>query len=98
MTTIKELALTFEPVATRNITELPSVPVSLPIMQKIGTDANGKDYEFYYIEVNGINFRMPTSVVTALKAILQKKPTLQNFAVTKTGEGKNTKYTVIPLD
>jgi len=33
-----------------------------------------------------------------LKAILEKKPDLKTFSVSKKGQGMNTVYTVIPMD
>ena len=98
MTTIKETALSFESRKTKNITELKTVPVALDLKTEVGVDADGKDYHYAYFELNNDRYRVPGSVLAALNAILQKKPNLQNFAVTKTGEGRNTRYTVIPLD
>ena len=98
MTTIKDAALTFEPKTTKNITELEKVPVALEIQTEEGVDANGEAYTYSYIELNDNRYRIPNSVVSTLKKILVKKPNLEYFAVTKDGEGRNTRYTVIPLD
>lgn len=98
MTTIKDAAISFESKIVQNITALKSIPVSLEIKQQIGTDSNGAEYSYYFVEFNDDRYRVPLSVLNSLKAILEKKPSLQNFAVSKTGEGRNTKYTVIPLD
>lgn len=98
MTTIKDAAITFEPKTTKNITELEKVPVALDIKTEEGVDADGEAYTYNYAELNEDRYRIPNSVLASLKQILAKKPTLQYFAVTKNGEGRNTRYTVIPLD
>lgn len=64
-----------------------------------GTNAETQEpYEYNFIEVNGEKYRVPDSVLNNLKAILEKKPNLKTFCVTKSGEGRLTKYTVIPLE
>lgn len=50
------------------------------------------------IVVDGEDYRMPTSVLKNLKAILVEKPELKEFKVSKSGEGLKTAYTVITLD
>jgi len=95
-TTIKESANNYISKSMKNITELQSIPTDLVIyQQEIDED---HDFECKYIEVNGIKYRFPDSVLKNLKEILKKKPSLKNFSVTKSGEGKQTQYTVIPLD
>lgn len=98
MTTIRDTAITFQPKTTKNITELAKVPVALEIKMEVGTDQKGEDYSYYYCELNDDRYRIPASVLALLKSILVKKPTLQYFAVTKSGDGRNTRYAVIPLD
>lgn len=95
---IKQDAEQYEPKSAKNITELPSVSVDLAIQEESGTDKDGKPYTYNYVEVNGERYRIPDSVLGTLQAILKKKPTLKNFSVTKTGEGRLTRYTVIPMD
>jgi len=98
MATIKDTAANYTPKTVKNITELKTVSVGLDIKNIIEKDMEGKEYSYNYIEVNGEKYRVPAMVLSNLKAILQVKPSLMNFAVTKQGEGKNTKYQVIPLD
>lgn len=97
-TTIKDAANNYESKATKNITELKSVSTDLVIQKLEGKDTLGEFYSYNYIEIDDQKYRVPDSVLNNLKAILQKKPTLKNFAVSKQGEGRMTKYTVIPLD
>ena len=41
--------------------------------------------------------RVPNSVINGLHVLLKDDPDLQYFRVIKTGEGMNTRYTVIPV-
>ena len=50
------------------------------------------------MSLDGEDYRVPGKVLGDLKAILEKKPTLKKFAVSKKGTGIQTSYTVIPLD
>lgn len=96
--TIAESAKSYVPKTAKNITELKSVAVDLLIQEDEGVDSAGAEYTYNYVEVDGEKYRVPDSVLNNLKAILEKKPNLKSFAVSKTGEGRLTKYTVIPLD
>jgi len=96
MPTIKDLANSYIPKSMKNITELQSIPTDLVVFHQDIDDEH--DYECNYAELNGVKYRLPDSVLKNLKEILKKKPSLKNFAVTKSGEGKQTQYTVIPLD
>lgn len=98
MTTIKDSALTYVPNSTKNITELAQVSVDFVLQEKVGKDKDGKEFSYNFVEINGEQYRVPDQVLKNLKAILEKKPNLRTFAVSKSGEGRNTTYTVIPLD
>lgn len=95
---IKDAANVYQPKTAKNISELKSVDVTLALQLETGTDSAGEDYTYNYIEVDGEKYRVPDSVLSTLKSILQKKPNLKTFSVSKQGEGRQTKYTVIPLD
>jgi hypothetical protein len=96
--TIRDFSNNYQPKTAKNITELKIISVELEVKNEKGTDLNGEEYSYNYVEVNNEKYRLPDSVAKDLKQILAKKPDLKNFAVSKTGEGRNTKYTVIPLD
>ena len=95
---LKEAAVEYQPKSAKNITELQSVDVALALQLETGKDAEGNEFSYNYVEVDGERYRVPDSVLSNLQAILKKKPTLKSFSVSKTGEGRMTKYTVIPLD
>lgn len=96
--TIKEMANQYQPKTAKNITELKTVDVALVIESEEGTDSNNEPYSYNFIEVESVKYRMPDSVLRDLKGILEKKPNLKTFCVSKQGEGRLTRYTVIPLD
>ena len=98
MASIKESARNYESKQTKNIAELKSVEVDLALFEGKGKDKDGKEFVYNFIEIHGEEYRVPDQVLKDLKAILDKKPTLKTFSVTKQGSGLNTKYTVIPLD
>lgn len=97
--TIKDMAENYVPKSAKNITELKSIDVALIIQEEKGLDPKtNEEYTYNYVELNGDKYRVPDSVLKDLKSILAKKPSLKTFCVSKSGEGRLTKYTVIPLD
>ena len=99
MTTLSEFAKTYTPETTKNISELKEVDVNLVLEDREGTDKNGNNYKYKVIVVDGADYRVPSSVIGNLKAILEKKPSMKKFSVARQGKTKDdTKYTVIPLD
>lgn len=98
MNTIKTASQTYVPKTAKNITELKSVDINLTLQVESGVSNDGEEYTYNYFEINGEKYRVPDSVLASIKAILEVKPSLKTVAVTKKGEGRLTKYTVIPLD
>ena len=98
MSSIKESAKNFVSKQTKNIAELKSVEVDLVLLEGKGKTKDGDEFVYKYIEVDGDEYRVPDKVLKDLKAILEKKPSLKTFSVSKQGQGLNTAYTVIPMD
>lgn len=98
MTTIKEEAQAYEPPQTKNVADLEVVKTDLDIVEKTFKDSEGKEFTIRVINLNDEDYRVPTSVLKSLKAILEEKPDLKFFKVKKTGEGLKTEYTVIPIE
>lgn len=98
MPTLKEEAMQFQPKMTRNIAELDRVSIAFPTQTRKGKGTDGTEYEYTAAIINGEDYRVPDSVLSQLKTILQVKPTLQNIKVIKKGTGLGTEYTVIALD
>lgn len=97
-TTLRDAARTYVPKSAKNITELKSISTDLLIDTETGNEGTDEEYSYNFVVVEEIKYRVPDSVLKDLKAILEKKPTLKTFTVSKSGEGRQTKYTVIPLD
>lgn len=98
MASLSDFAKTYEPPKTKNIADLKEVDVSLQLADRIGKDDSGEEFKYKVVIVNGEEYRVPSSVISALKSVLEKKPDLKKFSVSKSGTGMNSRYTVIPLD
>ena len=97
MTTLKEAAKAYTPKQTLNIADLPEVSTDLNLEDREGLDNEGKPFKYKVINLNGVDYRVPGSVIGDLKALVEEKPSLEKFKVIKKGMGMNTRYTVIPL-
>lgn len=95
--TLKEAAMTYESHSVGNIADLPKVSTDLHIEDREGINEEGKTFLYKVIIVDGLEYRVPASVLKSLKAILDDNPNLKTFKVKKTGQGMSTEYTVIPL-
>lgn len=92
MAKLNEEAKAYEPWQVNNIAELQSISVDLDVKEE-----SEAEFPYKYVEVNGSRYKVPTSVLASLKSILEENQNLKTFKVKKSGEGKNTRYTVIPL-
>jgi hypothetical protein len=98
MGTLKDYAKTYVAKKTKNVADLPEVAASIEIYHDgTGTDQNGEEFTYSYLEINGEEYRVPGSVIGQLKDLLEANANLTRFKVKKTGEGLKTRYTVIPL-
>ncbi len=98
MGTIKDNAQAYEPPTTKNISDLDKISVDLVIEEREFTRQDETTFKVNVVVVDGEDYRMPTSVLKSIKAILEEKPDLKFFKVKKTGEGLKTEYTVITLE
>lgn len=97
MATLKDFATGYQPPQTKNIADLQKVSTDLEIKFAVAKDAEGEEFTYSYVELNGEKYRVPNSVVGQIKDILQAKPDLKEVKVIKSGAGMQTRYTVIPL-
>ena len=97
MGSLKEEAQAYQPPKTKNISELERIPVDLQVEEKEYMREDKTTFTVKVIVLNGEDYRVPTSVLKNLKAMVEQKPDLKEFKVVKTGEGLKTEYTVIPL-
>lgn len=98
MATILQSAKDFVPKSVKNIADLQTVSVDIELHRESATDTEGKEFSYNFIEVGKEKYRIPDKVLNDLKAILEKKPNMKTFSVTKKGSGLSTQYTVIPGD
>jgi hypothetical protein len=75
-----------------NIADLQSVSTDLDVKEALDAE-----FPYKYVLVDGQKYRVPASILGSLKAILEENPKLSKFKVKKSGEGMETRYTVIPL-
>lgn len=83
---------------TKNIADLKEVDVNIELHNRTGKDKDDNEFKYKVLIIDDEEYRVPSSVLGNLKAVLEKKPDLKRFAVSKQGTGMNTRYTVIPLD
>jgi len=98
MASLKDEAQAYVPQQTKNIADLEAVDVNLALEDREGKNNDGEVFKYKVIVVNKEDYRVPGKVLGDLKSILEKKPTLKTFSVSKKGMGLNTQYTVIPMD
>jgi hypothetical protein len=96
MTTFEQEAKAYVPKQTKNIAELEYFSKTEELKTGEGTDKEGKPFKYKYLERDGVEYRVPGSVIGAVKLLIEKKPNLKNFQVIKSGEGLDSKYQVIP--
>jgi hypothetical protein len=99
MTTLKDFATAYVPQQSKtyNIADLPKVSTVTPILTKEDKKKDGTPFSYFYIEVTGVHYRVPKTVIEQLQAIMKFSPDLQHFKVIKTGTTKDdAKYRVEP--
>jgi len=95
MTKLIDEAKAYEPPKTKNIADLDSIPVDIDVVEREFTKEDGSTFKMKVIVLNDEDYRVPTSVLKSLKAIVEEKPDLKKFKVIKTGEGMKTSYTIV---
>lgn len=98
MSTLREHARAYEPKKTKNIAELETISLDVAIEERKGKDKGNKDFSFHVALVAGEEYRVPSSVLADIKAIMVVKPSLKTVKVIKKGQGMSTEYTVVPLE
>jgi len=81
----------------KNISELSSIPVDVDVNEKVFAEGTEKEFKCEVFEVDGEEYKMPLTVISALHVILEENSDLKTFKVKKSGSGIGTEYTVIPL-
>ena len=94
---IKQFAKEFEPQQMKNIADLEIVRADIEIHEEVRKNQDEEEYKVIFIIVEGEEYRVPPSVITQLKTLIEEKPDLKTFKVKKSGQGMGTKYQVIAL-
>lgn len=94
MVSIREQAKEIKQYETLNVVALEKISVEADIKERAGQTEDGKEFSYFYIEVDDQPYRVPVSVLQQLKGLLEEKPETKFFKVNKDGEGMNTKYQV----
>jgi len=98
MKSIKEMAAAFEPKQTKNIADLDKVSVDMKIETRTFKEGTDEEFSVNVVVLDGEEYRVPNTVLVAVKAMLERKPDLKFISVSKSGSGLGTKYTVMPWD
>ena len=97
--TLGQTAEEYQPTKTLNVTDLPNgiVNVMDKTEERSGTDREEKAYYYTVIIREGKEYRIPKTVIESIQDYLLEMKAITEFKVTKSGEGKATKYKVMPV-
>ena len=102
--TLKELAQKQEIRTFKKIEEFKAINVNNEITERTCMTKEGKEFNIFEISLYNEdtdatdNVRVPKSVVFGLQVLLKDNPHLEYFKVVRTGQGMNTRYTVLPAN
>jgi len=96
--TFKEMAKAYEPKTTLNIADLDRFDIETPLEQRTGQDKQGVDFTYNVAVINGIEYRVPNTVLEETKKLLAVKDDIKFIKVVKQGSGLNTRYSVVVVD
>lgn len=90
--TLGEAADNYEPMKLLTVADLEFITTDMPIAENAEAD-----YPYKYVIVDKKEYKIPNIVIATIKDMREMSPDLTKFKVKKSGEGKKTKYTVIPI-
>ena len=97
---MKEAAMAYEDKKTLNISDLDQVPIDVPLETKKVKEGTPEEFEVTVALFEGEEYRVPRSVLKAVKALLADPRTkgMTHFSVLRTGTTKDdTRYQVVPM-
>ena len=97
MTTIKELAQRYVPQETKNVADLPEISVDENIETKVVNQGKEDEFSYEYMTKDGIEYRVPKTVIKQIKRILEVSQNVKFVKVVKKGSGLATEYNVVPV-
>lgn len=97
MATLKEEAQNYKPARALTIADLDIVSTDLQLHEEARETSDGEKFTKKFIIQDGEEYRVPNMVLEDIQTLLQGMPNLKFVKVTKTGEGKATRYKTIPI-
>ena len=97
MATLRQTAQDYVPQQTKNIADLPQVPVDIELFDGTGTDDEGKEFTYKYAVLNNESYLVPNVVIGQIKDIIAESPKVTIVRVKKTGTSLQTRYTTVPI-
>lgn len=94
---LADSAKAYTPKQTLNIADLNEVDIQLALFDGEGVGEDDKPFQYKFIEVAGVQYRVPGSVLGEIKQILAVAPNTKKIKVVKSGAGMSTRYKVIQL-
>ena len=94
MPSLRQTAFEFEQNQTRNIADLDKVKIDSELLPRTYKESTPEEFTINVISVEGVDYRVPNSVISDLKAILETRPDVEFVKVTKSGAGLQTRYRV----
>ena len=97
MTKLSELSNQYvAPSMTENIADAGLFSIDVDVTPETHTTKEGKEFTVQVAQINGKKYRVPSSVLEGIKAIMSIRKDVKMISVLKSGSGMNTKYTVVP--
>ena len=97
MVSLKDEALAYEPPMTKNIAELDKFPIDIEVISETHTDKQGEEFNLLVATIEGQKYRIAGAILSGIKALLKRMPSLKYVSVIRSGEGLATRYQVIPF-
>ncbi len=93
MPTLKDSAIAYK--GKKEITDLASIPVDIEFKSGTFKNAEGKDMNFNFIEIEGYKYTIKAKLMQQIQNLLNARPTTKNIKIQKASNGE---LFVIPLD
>ena len=96
MTTIKQMANDYISQEIKTVDQAGIISVDLETIEKVFNEGKQDEFSAIITEIDGVEYRVPKTVLKQLKQLLTDDDSFDKFKVIKSGTGKNTTYQVVP--
>jgi hypothetical protein len=86
MPTLKEFASTYS--GKKDITDVKRIPVETQVNSGTFKNSDGKDMPFNYFEIDSYKYTIKAKVLAQIKYLLEQKPNIKAFKVSKAPNGE----------